>query len=142
MRQAMLTMGACRRPAGQFRKLEGGAGRQRSPIKSAKRPDARHKTIRCRLAEQSNTPSPYARKVRIALAEKCIPFELVTEVPWNRTTITPHDNPLEKLPILLLENDRSICESCNILDCLVQHICDAAVGEQSCRINPQSWQVP
>ena len=31
----------------------------------------------------SATPSPYARKVRIALAEKGIPFELVTEVPWN-----------------------------------------------------------
>ena len=29
----------------------------------------------------SATPSPYARKVRIALAEKAIPFELTTEVP-------------------------------------------------------------
>ena len=27
----------------------------------------------------SATPSPYARKVRIALAEKGFPFELVTE---------------------------------------------------------------
>src|SRR5262245_62501758 len=41
----------------------------------------------------SATPSTYARKVRIALAEKSIPFELVTEVPWNRTTITPRYNP-------------------------------------------------
>lgn len=49
----------------------------------------------------SATPSPYARKVRIALAEKAIPFELVTEVPWDSTTITPRYNPLEKLPILL-----------------------------------------
>ena len=30
----------------------------------------------------SATPSPYARKVRIALAEKNIAFELITEVPW------------------------------------------------------------
>ena len=29
----------------------------------------------------SATPSPYARKVRITLAEKGIPFELLTEVP-------------------------------------------------------------
>ena len=66
----------------------------------------------------SATPSPYARKVRIALAEKSIPFELVTEVPWNRTTITPRYNPLEKLPILLLENDDSIYESSYILEYL------------------------
>ena len=33
----------------------------------------------------SATPSPYARKVRIALAEKGIPFELQTEVPWHGT---------------------------------------------------------
>ena len=28
----------------------------------------------------SATPSPYARKVRIALAEKSVPFELVTNL--------------------------------------------------------------
>ena len=50
----------------------------------------------------SSPPSPYARKVRIALAEKQIPFELVTEVPWDSTTQTPAFNPLEKLPILLV----------------------------------------
>lgn len=50
----------------------------------------------------SATPSPYARKVRIALAEKDIPFELITEVPWNSTTQTPQYNPLEKLPVLII----------------------------------------
>ena len=35
----------------------------------------------------SATPSPYARKVRIALAEKNIPFDLITEVPWNLSLI-------------------------------------------------------
>lgn len=34
----------------------------------------------------SATPSPYARKIRIALAEKGLAFELVTEVPWDKTT--------------------------------------------------------
>ena len=52
----------------------------------------------------SATPSPYARKVRIALAEKGIPFELLTEVPWNKTTQTPKHNPLEKLPVLITED--------------------------------------
>jgi len=37
----------------------------------------------------SATPSPYARKVRIALQEKGLPFELVTEVPRDSTTSTP-----------------------------------------------------
>ncbi|MCB4821383.1 glutathione S-transferase C-terminal domain-containing protein [Roseicella aerolata] len=64
----------------------------------------------------SATPSPYARKVRIALAEKSIPFELVTEVPWNSTTQTPKHNPLEKLPVLIFEDGTSAYESRYILE--------------------------
>ena len=64
----------------------------------------------------SATPSPYARKVRITLAEKGIPFELVTEVPWNSTTQTPKHNPLEKLPVLILEDGSSVYESRFILE--------------------------
>ena len=66
----------------------------------------------------SATPSPYARKVRIALAEKRIPFELVTEVPWNDDTSLPRHNPLEKLPVLLLEDGGSVYESSHILEWL------------------------
>jgi glutathione S-transferase len=66
----------------------------------------------------SATPSPYARKVRIALLEKGIDFELMTEVPWDSTTQTPRYNPLEKLPILLLEDGGSIYESSYILEYL------------------------
>ena len=64
----------------------------------------------------SATPSPYARKVRIALAEKGIPFELVTEVPWNNDTCLPLYNPLEKLPVLLTDDGGSVYESSHILD--------------------------
>ncbi len=64
----------------------------------------------------SATPSPYARKVRIALAEKGIPFELLTEVPWDGTTQTPQHNPLEKLPVLLLDDGDSVYESRFILE--------------------------
>ncbi|KAK5173809.1 uncharacterized protein LTR77_002490 [Saxophila tyrrhenica] len=53
----------------------------------------------------SATPSPYARKIRIALIEKRLPFTLQTEVPWDSTTATPQHNPLEKLPVLLLNDD-------------------------------------
>ncbi len=66
----------------------------------------------------SATPSPYARKVRIALAEKGLPFQLLTEVPWDSTTSTPRHNPLEKLPVLLLEDGSSVYESSYILQYL------------------------
>ncbi len=66
----------------------------------------------------SATPSPYARKVRIALAEKGLPFELLTEVPWDSSTSTPRYNPLEKLPILLLDDGTSVYESSYILQYL------------------------
>lgn len=66
----------------------------------------------------SATPSPYARKVRIALAEKGIPFELATEVPWDSGTATPRYNPLEKLPVLIFEDGSSVYESRYILEVL------------------------
>lgn len=66
----------------------------------------------------SATPSPYARKVRIAMAEKGLPFELLTEVPWDSTTRTPEYNPLEKLPILILDDGTSVYESSFILQYL------------------------
>jgi len=66
----------------------------------------------------SATPSPYARKVRISLAEKRIPFELVTEVPWNDDTAVPDYNPLEKLPILLPDDGEALYESSYILEWL------------------------
>lgn len=52
----------------------------------------------------SATPSPYARKNRIALLEKSIPFSLRSEIPWESGTETPQHNPLEKLPVLLFDD--------------------------------------
>ena len=66
----------------------------------------------------SATPSPYARKVRIALAEKSIPFELLTEVPWNDDTSLPRHNPLEKLPVLLPDDGPPIYHSSYIMEWL------------------------
>lgn len=64
----------------------------------------------------SATPSPYARKVRIALAEKSVPFQLLTEVPWNEDTSLPQYNPLEKLPVLILDDGSTLWDSSHILD--------------------------
>ena len=66
----------------------------------------------------SATPSPYARKVRVALAEKGIAFELATEVPWNDDTSLPLHNPLEKLPVLLPEGGEPLFGSSFILEWL------------------------
>lgn len=66
----------------------------------------------------SATPSPYARKVRIALAEKGLLFELLTEVPWDATTRTPQFNPLEKLPVLIRPDGVAVYESSYILQYL------------------------
>jgi glutathione S-transferase len=69
----------------------------------------------------SATPSPYARKNRIALIEKGIPFSLQTEIPWHSTTETPKYNPLEKLPILIFDDGRApIYESWYIQEYIVQ----------------------
>ncbi len=64
----------------------------------------------------SATPSPHAGKVRIALAEKGLPFELHTEVPWNDDTSLPQHNPLEKLPVLILDDGTTLYESSFILE--------------------------
>jgi len=64
----------------------------------------------------SATPGPYARKVRIALAEKDVPLELHIEVPWNVDTIVPQHNPLEKLPVLILDDGTTLDESSFILE--------------------------
>jgi glutathione S-transferase len=66
----------------------------------------------------SATPSPYARKVRIALAEKGLEFELVTEVPWDDDASAPAYNPLGKIPVLILDDGQSVFESSFILEWL------------------------
>ncbi len=75
----------------------------------------------------SATPSPYARKVRIALAEKAVPFELVAEVPWNSDTTLPRHNPLEKLPVLVLEDGRQVARDIEAL------VAEAAAGLNGAR---------
>ncbi|MEO8715263.1 MAG: glutathione S-transferase C-terminal domain-containing protein, partial [Acetobacteraceae bacterium] len=52
------------------------------------------------------------------LAEKAIPFELLTEVPWNDDTSLPRHNPLEKLPVLIVEDGGTVYESSYILEWL------------------------
>ena len=57
------------------------------------------------------TPSPFARKVRVALREKKINFNEIIDVPWNTNTITITHNPLGKIPILLLKDKEPLFDS-------------------------------
>lgn len=66
----------------------------------------------------SATPSPFARKVRIAMIEKGIPFTLQNEVPWHASTQTPRYNPLEQLPILIPDEGDPVFESTYLMDWL------------------------
>ncbi len=62
--------------------------------------------------------SPYARKVRILLAEKQIPFELVEESAWNADSTVPRHNPLNKVPVLVLDDGTCLYDSSVIAEYL------------------------
>ena len=57
------------------------------------------------------TPSPFARKVRVALIEKNISYEEIIDIPWNSNTKTNGINPLGKIPILLLKDQEPMFDS-------------------------------
>src|SRR5215467_13799459 len=62
--------------------------------------------------------SPYARKVRIALAEKKIEYELVEAFPWAPDTTVPEHNPLGKIPVLVLDDGTNLFDSRVIVEYL------------------------
>jgi len=55
--------------------------------------------------------SPYARKIRILLAEKGLPFELVVDSPWEANTRIPALNPLGKVPVLITDEGEAFFDS-------------------------------
>jgi len=67
------------------------------------------------------TPSPYGRKVAIALKEKHIPYEVQYDIPWVAETIVGQYSPLQQLPILLPDDGRPVYDSAFILDWLELH---------------------
>ena len=62
--------------------------------------------------------SPYARKVRIALAEKKIEYELVEASPATPDSIVPSYNPLGKIPVLVLDDGTNLYDSRVIVEYL------------------------
>jgi glutathione S-transferase len=63
-------------------------------------------------------PSPFARKVRVALREKWIDYEEMMDVPWNPDTKAPSLNPLGKIPILICEDGHTVFDSSVIVEYL------------------------
>jgi len=62
--------------------------------------------------------SPYVRKVRIALADKRIEYELVEVSPWAPDTPVPGWNPLGKVPVLELDDGTLLYDSRVIVEYL------------------------
>jgi glutathione S-transferase len=55
--------------------------------------------------------SPYARKVRIALAEKKIEYQMVEQSAWAAGNPVHAYNPLGKLPVLILDDGTHLYDS-------------------------------
>lgn len=55
--------------------------------------------------------SPFARKVRIVLAEKKIEYEFQIDSPWLESSKVPSINPLGKIPVLVLDDETPLFDS-------------------------------
>lgn len=62
--------------------------------------------------------SPYARKVRVALAEKKIECEMIEMSAWDAGNPVHGYNPLGKLPVLLLDDGTNLFDSRVIVEYL------------------------
>ena len=63
-------------------------------------------------------PSPFGRKVAIALIEKNLDYVIQYDLPWGDKTCTPNYSPLQQLPILIEENGNCVYDSTYILEWL------------------------
>lgn len=66
----------------------------------------------------SAKPSPFARKVRVALIEKGIPFEIIVDAPWNADSKASQMNPLAKVPALDIGQGQVLYDSKVIIEYL------------------------
>ena len=62
--------------------------------------------------------SPYARKVRVVLAEKKIDYDFELDSPWTPENKVAQINPLGKIPVLVLDDDTVLFDSRVIVEYL------------------------
>ena len=88
-------------------------------------------------------PSPFGRKVAIALEEKGIDYTVRYDVPWGEETCTPQFSPLEQLPILILPDGEHVYDSSYILTWLEARYPQPALlpVDTECRLQAQLRQL-
>jgi glutathione S-transferase len=86
--------------------------------------------------------SPFARKVRIVLAEKRIDCELMIDVPWNADTKVPEYNPLGKVPVLVMDDGGTLFDSRVIVEYLdtLTPVSRLIPDENRPRIQVKRWE--
>jgi glutathione S-transferase len=86
--------------------------------------------------------SPFARKVKVLLLEKSLPFEWVGEMPFAPDTRVPMFNPLGKVPALVTDAGRTLFDSRVIVEYLeMQPPRDAFVPKDDTgRIEVLRWE--
>ena len=89
----------------------------------------------------SATPSPFARKVRVVLLEKNIPFELKTINPWNMNADIERFNPLGKIPVLITANNETIFDSKFIIEWIEHNYPDPAVFPTDAKTKFKAQQI-
>ncbi len=62
--------------------------------------------------------SPYARKVRVVMAEKKLDYQYVIEDVWAAETTITQSNPLGKVPCLVMEGGEAVFDSRVIVEYL------------------------
>lgn len=88
-------------------------------------------------------PSPFGRKVAIAMEEKGLDYKVRYDVPWSEESCTPQFSPLEQLPIVIDEGGERVYDSSYILTWLETRYPDPALlpAEPTLRLNAQLRQM-
>lgn len=91
----------------------------------------------------NNGPSPFGRKVMVALFEKGVEFDVQWDIPWHKDTVVGEHNPLEQLPILLTDDGETVYESSYILEWIEVHFPEPSLvpADAKCRLQMGLYRV-
>jgi len=86
--------------------------------------------------------SPYTRKVRIVLAEKKIDYDFEIDNPWKADATAAKLNPLGKVPVLELDDGRTLFDSRVIVGFLdnASPISRLVPAENRERVEARRWE--
>lgn len=86
--------------------------------------------------------SPFARKVRVVMAEKRIDYEPVVDIPWEPDTRVPDYNPLGKVPVLVMDDGSTLFDSRVIVEYLdnITPVSPLLPKENRPRIAVRRWE--